>query len=108
MPASPNKTASPRAAVAGEAATAAKAERPNFRILNEQAMLRSIKEIDEYSIGAAAGSLRQVLVDIRGKSPGDVYDVVMNPQTGKIPHLGDGRGGVFGIGENHVPVPWEV
>jgi sporulation protein YlmC with PRC-barrel domain len=58
---------------------------------------------------APYGTNQLIDSDVRSASDtalGSVHDLVMNAQTGKIAYVVVARGGVLGIGEAFVPVPW--
>jgi sporulation protein YlmC with PRC-barrel domain len=43
-----------------------------------------------------------------GEDLGKMEDLMIDPQTGKIRYVILGRGGLLGIGEKLVPVPWKA
>lgn len=62
-------------------------------------------------IGQAVTFRSDQLLDTTVLSPqdeslGTVHDIIMSPQSGKIAYLVIARGGLFGINEKFVPVPW--
>jgi sporulation protein YlmC with PRC-barrel domain len=43
-----------------------------------------------------------------GEDLGDIEDLIIDSQSGKVKFAVVGRGGFLGIGEKHVPVPWKA
>jgi sporulation protein YlmC with PRC-barrel domain len=43
-----------------------------------------------------------------GENLGQLEDLIIDPQTGEIKYAILGRGGLLGIGEKYVPVPWKA
>jgi sporulation protein YlmC with PRC-barrel domain len=71
--------------------------------------------------GAATSSMGSSSTDIRfsklkgteiksqsGDSLGKVEDALLNPRTGTIQFIILDRGGVLGVGDKHLPVPWKA
>ncbi|HVV01735.1 MAG TPA: PRC-barrel domain-containing protein, partial [Verrucomicrobiae bacterium] len=48
------------------------------------------------------------IVSKSGENLGKLDDVLFNPRTGKIQFAILGSGGLFGLGEKRVPVPWQA
>jgi sporulation protein YlmC with PRC-barrel domain len=43
-----------------------------------------------------------------GQDLGTIDDVLLNPKTGKVDFVVLGKGGVLGMGEDRIPVPWQA
>jgi sporulation protein YlmC with PRC-barrel domain len=74
----------------------------------QQQQITAARAVTGQNVGFRSDQLLEA--DVRGpqnEALGSVHDLIMSPQTGKIAYLVIGRGGIFGIDEKYVPVPWE-
>jgi sporulation protein YlmC with PRC-barrel domain len=54
-----------------------------------------------------ASRLKGTRVQVNGKDQGEIDNVLIDPQSGKVTHVVIGRGGFAGIGEQKVVVEWD-
>jgi sporulation protein YlmC with PRC-barrel domain len=74
----------------------------------QQAQIARAKPVMDSTIPFRSSEL--IDTDVRSaqnEALGSVHDIVMSPKTGKIAYVIVGRGGLFGIDEKFVPVPWD-
>ncbi|HSU54324.1 MAG TPA: PRC-barrel domain-containing protein, partial [Candidatus Dormibacteraeota bacterium] len=43
-----------------------------------------------------------------GENLGQMEDLLINPRTGKVDYVVLGEGGILGLGEKRVPIPWKA
>jgi len=86
-------------------AKATKADVPGWR----NHLIASAVQVTAHSAPWRSADLIGIeVVNPHDESLGTVEDVVLSQSTGQVAYLVIGRGGVFGIDEKYVPVPWNA
>jgi sporulation protein YlmC with PRC-barrel domain len=71
---------------------------------------QQIASAEKVDVHASSHNVDQLIgidvVNRHGDSLGSVYDMIIDPATGKVAYLMIVRGGIFGFDEKVVPVPW--
>ncbi len=73
----------------------------------KQQLAAAVPITDKTVVPRSAQLIDSDVRNLQNDALGSVHDLVTNPKTGKIAYLIIGRGGIFGIDEKYVPVPWD-
>ena len=68
-----------------------------------------MEQPDETAALISAGKVQGTNVyDTQGDNLGEVYDVMIDKQSGKIAYAVMSFGGILGMGNNYHPLPWNT
>ena len=72
--------------------------------------MRAVKDRAAFTLESGHVDTKHIIgmkvVGADGKRVGEIDQLIMNPKDGKVSHAIVGLGGLAGVGERHVVVPW--
>ena len=86
-------------------------QRPNRQVENQRDNARRAGNLDEKTMGASVRVSQLIgmnIYDPRGESLGEIEDIVLDTNTGKVRYAAVTYGGFLGLGDKLFAVPFEA